>query len=516
MADKDPRIIYQLTTQPGFSRDGTILDRPGFVDGQWVRFQRGRPRKVGGYKEISRNLTEVVRGSFVYPKDQLEFMYGFSKNIGWLSVTTQEGASCVASQVTLPTLANSDDYTFQTDSIYDINGSGNTNILVHGASNIMDIASEVNTPILWAEAGLNPPTYSTVDDGNGGTVSVSGGIVVLQPYVFAYGNNGLIKNSNQNDPNNWVIAVGNDANEANVAGTKIVKGLPLRAGANSPAGLFWSLDSLIRVSRVGTEFRYDTLSAQTSVLAPNSAVEYDGVYYWIGVDRFLMFNGTVSEVKNTNNFNWFFDNVNYRQRAKIWGVRNTRYGEIWWFFPYGEAEECTHAIIYNIRENVWYDLALGRSAGFASQVFRFPIMFGNTENSMGDYSNFAHEFGVDAVLDGDQVAIPSYFETSDFGYPTGGAEQESTHGNDYYTRVERIEPDFIMSGDMTVQVRGSAFAQSPDSQDSVLFTFDENTGKIDMREQRRQIRLKFESNVLGGNYQMGRVIMHLETGDIRS
>lgn len=513
MATTDSQI-FQITSKAGFSRDGTILDRSSFVDGQWVRFQRGRPRKMGGYKEVATNLDDIVRGSFGFSKGSIEYLYGFGSDHAWLSSTTPDGATSVAALSSLPSLPPGDLYTFQTDSIFDINGSGESKLIVHPAQNLADIADETNTSIYQVVLGTTPAVYTPLDDGTGNPIQVSGGIVVLQPFVFAYGNNGLIKNCNRNNPNDWIISPGNDANEVNVAGTKIVKGLPLRAGSNSPSGLFWSLDSLIRVSRVGGEFRYDPLSSQTTILAPNSAIEYDGVYFWVGTDRFLMFNGTVQEIPNTQNLNWFFDNLNYQHRAKIWALKNTRFGEIWWFFPFGEAEECTHAIIYNIRENVWYDVELARSAGSPTKVFRFPVMYGNELNVNGRYSVFVHEFMKDAVINNQQIALPSFFETSDFGFPTGGATQEQPSGVDRWTRVTKIEPDFIQSGDMSVQVVGETYA-AEETVVSDPFLFSPTTGKIDLREQRRQIRLRFESNISGGDFQAGRIILHLEKGDIR-
>ena len=35
-----------LKSQPGIKRDGTKFEGDFYVDGQWVRFQRGRPRKI--------------------------------------------------------------------------------------------------------------------------------------------------------------------------------------------------------------------------------------------------------------------------------------------------------------------------------------------------------------------------------------------------------------------------------------------------------------------------------------
>ena len=515
MAEGKERRIYQITSQPGFKRDGTTLDSPSYTDGQWCRFQNGRPNKIGGYREISSNLGGIVRGAYVHSRAGLEYIYGFEKNVAWVSTTTQFGASSVATMSVLPDLAVADEFSYSISTIFDATGGGDGKILVHPAHNLTDIADETDTNIYVSTVGVNPTTFDKVLDGAGGEVMVSGGVVVLQPYVFAYGNNGLIKNSNANNPNNWVIAVGNDANEVNVAGTKIVKGLPLRAGSNSPAGLFWALDSLIRVARVGSDFRYDTISSQTTILSPQSVVEYDGVYYWIGVDRFLSYNGTVNEVPNQQNYNWFFDNINYPWRTKVWAYKNTRYGEIWWFFPFGDAEECTHAIIYNTRENCWYDTMHRRSAGFSSHVFRYPVLFDNEQNQFGTYSNFVQEFGLNAIKDSAELAIHSYFVSNDFGYPTGGAAGEQPVGTDFWTRLIRIEPDFRQVGPMNATIIGREFANS-DETETAPFLFEQSTERIDMRVQARHISVKFDSNVIDGDYHMGRTILHTEQGDVRS
>jgi hypothetical protein len=36
-----------------------------------------------------------------------------------------------------------------------------------------------------------------------------------------------------------------------------------------------------------------------------------------------------------------------------------------------------------------------------------------------------------------------------------------------------------------------------------------------MREQRRELRLRFVSNVQGGDYQLGRIIINADFGDVR-
>jgi hypothetical protein len=435
----------------------------------------------------------------------------------------------------------------------------------------------------------------------GDIIEVAGGVVVLHPYVFVYGDNGLIKNCVAGNPFDWN---GPDSNEVNVASTKIVKGLPVRGGSNAPSGLFWALDSLIRVSYTPTTitvagtpqtffWRYDIISSQSSILSSQCVIEYDGIYYWIGVDRFLLYNGVVKEIKNNYNQNYFFDNLNYAQSQKVYAQKVPRFGEIWWFFPSGTSTECNDCIIYNTREDCWYDAGSAegarRSSGYFSQVFRFPINAGNvlttqqlvftstiTTNTTtsievpitnqiaigqlvtaagipadtlitaiapsatvdyftvtlskaatasatvsADFSTTAgritlwqHEIGTDEVVGENSNAIESYFTTSDLGWVQGGPSQASPVGDNFWLHLERMEPDFIQSGEMTFQVTGRPFAQAEDTT-SPPYAFNPDTRKIDLREQRRELRLIFKSNVAGGDYQLGKVLLHANVGDVR-
>ena len=65
-----------------------------------------------------------------------------------------------------------------------------------------------------------------------------------------------------------------------------------------------------------------------------------------------------------------------------------------------------------------------------------------------------------------------------------------------------------------MQIVGRPYAQSDDLV-SQPYYFQPNTNKIDLREQRRELRLRFTSNVQGGNYQMGRVLLNADAGDVR-
>jgi hypothetical protein len=127
---------------------------------------------------------------------------------------------------------------------------------------------------------------------------------------------------------------------------------------------------------------------------------------------------------------------------------------------------------------------------------------------------YQHEIGTDEI-DGQNVrAILSSFETNDLSWLGGGPSQPSPEGVNRWIRVERIEPDFLQSGDMSVVVTGRPFAQGEDKE-SDPYVFGPNTGKVDMREQRRELRLRFTSDVAGGNYQLGKLVLNAEIGDVR-
>lgn len=509
---------FLLNVAPGIQRDGTALDTNRYSDGEWVRFQReaGRPRKIGGYRAISAVLDAPTRGSFAWSRGGYLQLMSFSDAPYMEQITINaagSGSNVQRRQFQTVGLEPRPDYLWQIDSMYDAAaGSEQTMVFAHPGKNLINIDNDETSPIYYANVVATDGTFEdfqAITPTN--DIRVSGGLICLPPYLVLFGSDGSVMWSNENEPRNFTTG---SAGTARITGSKIVRALPLRGGAQSPAALLWSLDSVYRMFFIGGQaiFKFDPLSSQSTVLSSNGIIEYDGKYYWVGADRFLTYDGTVHELPNTTNLNFFFDNLNFEQRQKVWATKVTKYGEIWWHFPKGESEECNHAIIYNVRLNCWYDTPVSRTSGVAPGVFPYPIWF---ELEDGRSKAWIHEWGWDKA-DGEEVtAIRSSFETADFGFPTGGSDSEKAVGANRWTRVMRVEPDFDMEGEMTLQVIGSDFAQS-EEKTSEVFTFGKTTGKIDLREQRREIRLRFTSNDQNGHYDTGKVILHLDVGDVRS
>jgi len=507
-APQQPRtyVPSRLTTQPGIRRDGTILDSQFYSDGVWVRFQRGKPKKMSGYRSITTHATGPVRGLHVFSKQMQNIIHSFSPTKVEAMLVDSNGLGAAIYDRTPAGFVANSDYLWQMDTFFDQSGSNKTVIVAHPGRNLNSIDNNVATPVYYGDVSASTQLTALGQ-------SIDGGVLAIQPYLVLYGSNGEVRNSNRN---NLTDFTNGDANVANVVSTKIVKGLPVRGAGQSPAAVLWSLDQVIVMSFVGPPliFRFDVKSGQSSVLSSAGIIEYDGLFFWAGVDRFLMFNGTVQEVPNQMNTNWFFDNLNFDNRQKVWATKVPRYGEIWWFYPRGSATECNAAVIYNVREGSWYDAELTRSAGYFSQVFRFPVWADSSAETSGSYTLWQHEFGRDKVKANVQTAILSSFTTHDIGMPTGGTVGEMAQGEDRWLRMERIEPDFVQSGSMKVSLITKEYADATQVV-AASADFMPDTEKIDFRVQGRELRLKFESNTLGGNYELGSVLLDVRLGDVR-
>lgn len=698
-------LVYTLGVQPGIKRDGTTFESREFSEGEWCRFQRGVPKKMGGYREMFGTFTGIPRGMVASPYNGVNYLFtgnqygidvfitGDSLGVGSgpyianilpgysefaLSATTTNtftitstatpspidytsvfpvGTKVIFAQTNPPTLYTVTGATFTSpDTVvtvaetivgsptsvwlcdtyfqadprnlwqFDLQYSpvgGQLKVLAHPGLNLLNIDNAVPSQVLYGDIAPvgDVWTFTGLSDSTGQQptyrpISVSGGVCVLYPYIFVYGDNGYIANNHVETTYGTQTLTdwnGATANQVNMASSKVVKGIPVRGGTNSPSGLFWATDSLIRVSFIGSAplyWRYDIVSSQISTMSSSCFVEMDGVYYWLGVDRFYQYNGVVSVLPNDKNVNWLFDNMNFTARQKVWATKVPRYNEIWFFYPRGTNTEVSDAIIYNVKDKLWYDAgsAAGarRSCGYTTEIFPTPIWcgweyevtysqpftiieapagepapaanqfyvagdatgtfspgdhlsFSNsglpaspvyivedsqliidgfvpapgvtlvtcTENFShpvvagdvvyyieGGYPIWQHEYGTNKVTLSSELAITSSFTTCDISWVGGTPSQDTAQGPNRRMHIRRIEPDFVQAGTMTLDILGRKFARGS-VENSGPYPFDPDTGKIDLRVEHREIRLKFTSNTISGNYEMGRLLITAEYGDER-
>lgn len=404
---------FPIQCPPGFARDGTRLDADSYIDGEWVRFDRGgRPRKIGGYRAMTTKVAGPTRGLLVDSRGGINSVHAFSQwGVARLEFDTT-GAGGGLQHRTPASFTPDPAYTWSYGVMASSTGGSYAALLAAATPDLNALDADAVGSVYYGDIRGTDPLVQLADED--GPLEVSGGVTVLGPIAVIYGSDGLIRNSKPNDltPTGWTAGGGSLANSANPVGSKVVYGAPVRGGGQSPAGLFWSLDALIRMSLSSdatTIFNYDVLSQPTSILGKRCVVEHDGQFFWVGSDRFLMYNGVVQEVPNGQNLNWFFDNINMAARNKVWGTKIPRWGEIWWFFPFGTSTECDAAIIYNYRQKVWYDARKVRSAGGSVQVFPFPVWAGaeDAEQTQVLTVGYSHVLSTDATAGDDTLTLTS-------------------------------------------------------------------------------------------------------------
>jgi hypothetical protein len=566
--------IINIQSKNGVQRDGTEFNSPCYIDAQWNRFWEGTPKKIGGCQLLQKGNTTVVGSMFSYLVDNKVDIYtGRYNSVTMFSITKQNQTPSNILDITPTDTSNwnplSEKNLWDFDIYTSAEGGGSvlesvSYLYAHVAENRQDTASAEEGPIFATSAstpGTLQPILAQTSSIDTEPLLVSGGVVFSSPVMVAYGNSGTIYWSDESDDptNPWPLyARGADnqlpANIAILSNTKIVKGVPYRGSI-----IFWSLHELISATyNVITvsiddpeqkQIAYPTFSSNViergiSIMSPNSVIQYNNMIYWPGIDQFYEFNGVVGSMLNHTNSDWFYKNINTQASAKVWGVAQPRYKELWWFYPrlpYTPPEgktmadqECNAVIIHNLETKDWYDCTIPpdaplngvypwtRSAGIsASSNYPYPVWADNTtvqiNYNIGSQSTkpiWTHEIGTDYVLsDTQRFAIPAYFTTSYYTL------WDSNPSLSNYLYVQRIAPDFVQSGDMTVTINSKKYPNSVlDNTSPILFSDDPESANykeyIDFETQNGLVSFTFASNVLNGDYHMGKPQLYFGKGDM--
>lgn len=363
--------IVPIKSSPGVKRDGTEFEGSTYVDAQHCRFRRGLPRKIGGWRAITQSLQGPIHSVEVHSANGVNRIYFGSSSALEYTEVTADGIGGGVGDVTPAALAAYNDNLWTFGEMYD-SGSTASILLAHAAPNLSMIDATTKTKVWYGSiTGTAALADSTAP-------SVAGGVFCAPPYGFTLDDDGLITWCAPNTPTNWATG---GAGSARITKSKLVFGASVR-GAGVLTFLVWSLDTLVRGAFTGGTaiFNFNELGT-ISLMSSRSVVEYNGVFYWMGLDRFQMFNGVIQDLPNAYNLDYLLEGtdndpgINMNQRQKVWGVAIPKFGEIWWFYPRGSATECTHVVILNVAQGtIWYDTQMARTAGNNGSVFRYPVM----------------------------------------------------------------------------------------------------------------------------------------------
>ena len=334
----------------------------------------------------------------------------------------------------------------------------------------------------------------------------------ISRFVFCFGTNEvgsatldptLLRWSDQEDATNWTPSAINQAGSLRLSrGTKIVAASQARQEI-----LVWTDSSLYSLQYVGAPavWAATLVGENISISSRNSVAYANGIAYWMGKDKFYMYDGR-SQPLQCDVRKYVFNDFDTDQYGQVFSGTNEAFHEVWWFYCSSGSTTIDSYVIYNYLEKIWYYGTLARTAWLDSGLRDKPLAATYNLNLVD------HETGIDDNIGATAAAISAYVVSSDFDIGDG----------DRFSLVNRVIPDVSFDGStatnpvttMTLYALASSGSgyNSPASEggssnatitrtaSSPVEVF---TDLINIRVRGRQLAMKFESSAAGVTWQLG-------------
>lgn len=348
----------------------------------------------------------------------------------------------------------------------------------------------------------------------------------INRFVLAFGCNDygnanldpmLIRWSDQDNPLVWTPDAANQAGSLRLSsGSAIVSVVFTRQEI-----LVFTDSSLYSLQYLGPPVVWGAqlLADNISIVGPNAVAIASGVVFWMGVDKFYVYDGRVQTL-NCDLRRYVFNDFNFIQQVQTFAGTNEGFNEVWWFYPsdtgaigveYDEVQNDRY-VVYNYLDRAWYYGTMARTAWSDSGLRTTPI--GTTYNPATLTGRMiSHENGINDNTDGTTYPLNAYIGSSEFDIGDG-------HNFGF---VWRIIPDLTFTNSsnapdnspakvtMTLyplQNSGSGIGKS--DTDTVTYgsaytltNTETYTGQVYTRVRGRQMIFRIESNQINTTWQLG-------------
>ena len=367
-----------------------------------------------------------------------------------------------------------------------------------------------------ATAGLTARgvTLASISPATANVPSVQDLILVsdISRFVFAFGCNDLasatknpmlIRWSDQENATQWTPAATNQAGSLQLSrGAEIIAAKQARQEV-----LIWSDSALYALQYVGAPVVWGAqLVGENISIASQNAVAYaNGVAFWMGVDKFYMYDGRTQPLP-CNLRKFVFNDFNTAQYRQVFAGTVESYHEIWWFYCSANSSTADRYVVYNYLDNIWYYGTMTRTAWLDSGLRDYPLAATYSNNLVNQ------EEGVDDNELGASTPIHAYASTAEFDLDDGHQ----------FNFIWRVLPDITFDGSTTespsavmtllpMQNSGSGYnspASVGGSNDgtitrSAVLPIEKFTEQLNTRVRGRQMTMKIESTGAGVTWQLG-------------
>ena len=307
----------------------------------------------------------------------------------------------------------------------------------------------------------------------------------------------LVRWCAQGNPLNWTPAITNTAGDYRLTAGSYVYAVTKMRQEN----LIFTDTAVMSMQFVGPPvvFSFTTLANNISIASPTAVAVASNVAYWMGKDKFYVYNGQVQTL-DCDVRKYVFGGMNTTQLGQVYAGTNNQFNEDTWFYCSVSSLVPDRYVTYNYVEKLWTFGSLTRTAWLDSPLRSTPIGAG-TDNKL-----YYHENGFDDGSTTPVTAIPSFLESADFDIGDG----------ENFSFVDRILPDIDFDGStaavpsvtLTIKARntpGGNFLQTNARSvaQTAVVPFGQFTEMSWIRVRGRQMVLRIDSTAVGVTWQLG-------------
>ena len=310
-----------------------------------------------------------------------------------------------------------------------------------------------------------------------------------------------IRFSSQESLTDWETRPDNTAGELRLgSGSEIITAVETRQQI-----LVYTDESLYAMQFLGPPFTFgvNLVSEHITTMGPLAAVAIEDNVFWMGLNEFYVYGGTVQRLPCTVR-DFVFDDFNLLQREKVVAATNTAFSEVWWFYPSSNSETNDRYVVYNYQQQVWYYGTLARSFWMDRGIFDNPIAAGPNNYLYTQETGF----------DDDGSAFTAYIESSQVDIGDG----------DQFAFIRRMIPDLTFRGstaespsaNITIKTRnfpGGNYLQSTESAvtKTASVPVEQFTNQVHLRLRGRSFAFRIESDDSGVGWRLGSPRLDIRT-----
>lgn len=235
-------------------------------------------------------------------------------------------------------------------------------------------------------------------------------------------------------------------------------------------------------------YGFERVGSACGTDSPKSLVAVDQMAFWMGQKGFFVFDGAIVSELNCDVSDYIFRDINTNQISKVYGVHNSRYSEVWWFYPSEGSGENDRYITFDYKDKVWAFGALSRTSAIDIGILRNPVW------ATADGELYFHEFGFNHGGDA------CFVESGPISLGNG----------DNIMKVNQLIPDEETQGEVTATFK-TRFHPNDTERSYGSFTMANPTS---VRFQGRQVRVRYDS-VVNSDFRVGTMRINVEPGGRR-